>query len=353
MADQNTTQVAESSTATQPTAAPIEVPTDPTAYAEWRVSGKIPEAKPEAKPDEKPKAEASAASQESEAGAKPAEKQESKKTAEHRLQEILADLRAAGLSPAELKTFKRELKQADTPPPAKAPEHTAKPAGLEAPTKPKLTDFESYDAYEEARDKYYEDLADFKAETKARQAVQEDREQRAQEAQQREINQRLDAATEKYGEGTREAIISTVQTIMGDAKIPDVLKDVLGDSPVLTDILYVLGSKADELAEFVALAHTKPTAAIRKIGVIESLVQAELTKGDGKPRSEDGKFAPAKPAESKAPEKKAPEVPPPPKELSGRGSVPPDEVENALKTGDFRAFKAAQDRRDIAKIRGH
>ena len=352
MADQISTPVAESSTAQ--TTAQVEVPTvptDPSAYAEWRQTGKVPEAKPEAKATEKPKPGEPATPDNSEAGKKAAstEKQEPKRhAAADRVDELLGIIRDAGFTPAELRTYKRELKQAE-PPPVKAPETTAKPAGLEAPVKPKVADFETYDLYEEARDKYFEDLSDYKV----AKALETDRSARAQEAQQREIAKRIDETEGRRGKETKPVIVKTIQTVLGDKDIPTHVKDFIGESSVVPDLLYVMGSDPAELAEFVELAHTNPNAALRKIVALESLVQAELAKGgNGTARGEDGKFVPAKPAETKAPEKKAPEVPPPPKELSGRGSAPPDELESALKTGDFRAFREVQNRRDIAKIRG-
>jgi hypothetical protein len=81
--------------------------------------------------------------------------------AETRLTELLADLKTAGLSPAELKTFKREVQQAAQP--KATPETTVKPAVAEAPKKPKIDDFKTIDEYEDAKDKYYEDLTEQRA----------------------------------------------------------------------------------------------------------------------------------------------------------------------------------------------
>ncbi len=349
----------EGTDANTPAAAPspaatVEVPRDPQAYAEWRNTGKLPE-------PPKPKTEESASSKKS-SDAKPGKgeaegtgesrqatdsetgkKQEHKPSgAEKRLNEILEDLRRAGLSPAELKTFKREAqKAAEQPNPT---EKTEKPAGTEPPKKPKLDDFDDYDAYETAKDKYYEDLADYKAQ----QRLETFRTEQQQEAQQREFHGKLSDATKRYGDDAVSTINTTAKAIFGDAKIPAAIKAIVDQSPVLVDLLYVMGSKGEDFTEFLELARTNPGAAIRKAVLLERLVTDELAKGSdsGAGRDDSGKFT------KQAPEKKVTEAPPPPKEVSGRGSQPTDEVETAAKTGDFAAFRAAGNRRDIARRKG-
>jgi hypothetical protein len=66
-------------------------------------------------------------------------------------------------------------------------------------------------------------------------------------------------------------------------------------------------------------------------------------------RGEDGKF---KPAAKPAPETKVSKAPTPPKEVSGRGTTPTDEVEAAAKNNDFTAFRNAQNRRDFERRKG-
>ncbi len=349
---------AESSTAT------LEVPSDPHEYAEWRQSGKLPAAKP-APAEKKPKAEASAASRESSAAGEestekhaPApeagkEKQEQAKprgNAETRLQEILGDLKRAGLSPAELKTFKREQQAAQQAQPKAAPEKTEKPAGLEPPKKPKPDDFDSYDKYEEARDKYYEDLADFKAQKRLDEHLQKQR----MEASQREMEGKLEAARKRYGDAVDNTISTSAGAIFNDQQIPAAVKALLNDSPVLVDLLYTLGSKEEDLNAFLNLARTNPGAAIRKAVLMESLINEELAgggkaaAGSGEPaRDESGKFA-----KQQAPAEKVTKAPPPPKEASGRASTPTDEVESAATANDFARFRSAANRRDMARFRG-
>ena len=89
----------------------LEVPHDGAAYATWRQTGKLPEVKPaQPKGESAPPKESSAEGQEpkgkaapaSEAGNKDQEKQKPPRdNAASRLNELLEDLRRAGLTPAE------------------------------------------------------------------------------------------------------------------------------------------------------------------------------------------------------------------------------------------------------------
>jgi hypothetical protein len=188
----------ESSTATT---AP-QVPTDEKSYREWRETGRLPG-------DSKPKAESAPAKQDEssepsdsdgehapapEAGKDNKQEKANKprSNAETRLKELLDDLKRAGLSPAELKSFKKQAQQAaeaETP----KPEHTEKPAQTQGPQfgkeKPALENFDSIEQFVEA-------LSDYKAEKREfERSIRE-----AQQHQQKEINDKLTAARARYGE---------------------------------------------------------------------------------------------------------------------------------------------------------
>lgn len=333
----------------------FEPPKDQAAYQDWRMTGKLPEAAPAEKPAEDQKPEEPAPSKETtpaEPGEKPQEQPHRKgKDAEARLKSILDDLREAGLSPAQLKTFKQDYQRAQAAeppaaPPAK-PEQTAKPQGSEAPAKPKMADFETYEAYEEARDAWVEQMAEFKAEQRLQKFTQE--QQAAAERQ--AMKARVDEAKARYGDEAEQTIAQTAGALWNDQAIPEMVKSFLGDSPALLDVLYALGSQPDELAAFVELARTNPGAAVRKAVALEGQApQGEKAAKPAPARDETGKFLPA----AKPPaEKKTPDAPPPPaRELSTRGSTPPDEIESAVASGDFRTYMAAKNRRDIEQRRG-
>ena len=348
---------AESSPATIETPGTFEVPQG-AARSEWIKTGNIPTDLPKADPapartkntaeGDKPEETAPAS--------EPGNKQERRSNADTRLNELLDDLRAAGLTPKALKTFTSEWdrKQASSAP-ARAPETTENraPAGLTPPVKPKSEDFEgkTWAEYEAAKDQYHEDLAEYKA----RKSLADYQEGLKQEATAKELKESLAAASERYGETAQETIGTTSQEIYNDPKVSGVVKALLNESPVMVDVLYALGSKPEDLADFLKDARDNPSAAIRKLVLVEKFVQEELAGNGGKPeateRATDGKFRSAAPVE-----KKPTNAPPPAREVSGRNPAPPDDVEsamaNVLNGGDSRAAIDAMTRKKLREMRG-
>ena len=324
----------------------IEVPQQEEARAEWLKTGHLPETKPKADPA--PAKESSAEGDKPEGKSAPApeagnkQEQPKRSNADTRLTALLDDLREAGLTPAQLKTFRQDYKRNEAAPQTAAPEHTAKPANG-APTKPDPKDFEgkSWAEYEAAKDEYSEKLAEYKA----NQAVERFRDAQRQESETREMQGKLADASKRYGDAAEATIRETSVTVFNDAKIPVVVKQMVNDSPVLVDLLYALGSDESGLADFIASAQQRPGEAIRKLVLVEKLVLEELAGQTGKTeRGEDGKFQP--------PEKKTTSAPPPPKEVSGRGGPAPDPVEDALKTGDARAAIDQMTREQLRRKQG-
>lgn len=331
------------------------------ARAEWLKTGNMPEA-----PAEKPK-EASAPSKETSVEGAPSQdapapepgkqqEQRQRNSAESRLNEILDDLREQGLTPKALKSFKQDYQRTQSqaePQKTAATEQTAKPAiDPKAPVKPKTEDFEGkpWAEYEAAKDKYYEDVADYKA----AKAIETDRARQRDEAATRELQGKVTDAEKRYGTDAREVIRKTSTEIFSDAKVNGVVKALLNDSPVLVDVLYTIGGKAEDLTDFLETARSNPSAAIRKLVLVEKLVIEELAKGGeeakaGAPdRGDDGKFKPAQPS---TPERKT-SAPPPPKEVRSTTGAAPDEVVEAYKSGNARAFIEAENRREIRKMKG-
>ena len=81
---------------------------------------------------------------------------------------------------------------------------------------------------------------------------------------------------------------TTATAVFEDSRIPGVVKSLVNDSPVLVDLLYVLGSKAEDLEDFISTAHSNPSAAVRKLVLIEKLVMEELAKGAPDAETERG-----------------------------------------------------------------
>jgi len=359
-----------------PAATAFEIPTDSEGYSNWRMTGEVPANKPKAAKESTPSAESAPASADDKSGkAAPASEagkhtQEAKprNNAETRLNELLADLKKAGLSPAELKTFKREV-QADqqsaaAEKPKAAPETTAKPAtGDGPPVKPdRATWSGTWEELETAMDKYHDDMADYKA----NQAVQRARQEDAQKASAKEMQAKLDDAKKRYGADAETKIVDSAKEIFNDKEVSPAVKIMLGSSSVITDVLYVMASDPAEYAEFLSLAKSNPAEAVRKLVLVEKLTKDELAKGatlaaqakpaeeSGTPqRGEDGKFLSA----TEPPAKPKSKAPAPPAEVSGRASAAPDESASALaavERGDANAFtrwKNAEDAKEIAHHR--
>lgn len=325
--------------------APLEVPRDPAAYAEWRHTGKIPDppAKEEtsAQGHEKPAGKAAPAS---EAGKNQQEKAKPRDTAATRLAELLEDIKNTGMTPAELKTFRKQAAAAEPAPKPQAPEKTVNPAeDLKEPEAPDASKFATYEDLDAAQKKYVKDYATWAA----KKAVQDDRQAQAQERVKESVGKKMEEARTRYGDEGVSTISGAARALSTDAN-PAVV-GIINDSEVWPDLCFTLGGKAEELAEFVHLSKTNPSAAIRKVVLMEQLITAELAKGgkaaeatetDGTARDHSGKFA--KPAG-----KKESDTPPPPHEVSGRGTAPGDEVQKAVAANDFRTFMGAQNRRDL------
>lgn len=356
-------QPVESSTAA------FTVPTDPNEYAKWRATGDTPEAP--ARPEKKtPKPEAAAsstkhsdrASDEQADNTAPAPEAgtptqgKKRDTAQDRLNELLADLRNAGYTPAELKTLKREAQAQAKEQPKAAPESTEKPAVTYGPPKrPAMKDFTgTFEEYEAALAKYEDELTDYKV----AKAIEADRSKQAQEAVNRELNTRLDKAKERYGEEAAPAIVSAAKTINGDAAISPVVKQMLYESgAAVVDVVYALSSDHASFEVFLNEARTNPGAAIRRIVLVEKLVKEELAGASTTAKSgedaggaerdpETGKFTAQPPA------KQRPTAPPPPREASGRQAAPPDPSDAAAASGNFRGFMASENAKDLARRQG-
>lgn len=321
---------------------PVSVPTDPEAYAEWRMSGKLPEEKKSSSEEGESAPSTKSAGEKPGKGAPASEagnqKRQERGNAETRKEELNREIR-------ELLAKRDSLRQEASPKKEDVkPESSTGPEGR--PVKPKQENFDDWSSYEAAQDKYLEDLADWKASRK----IEEHTQKQAQESLAKEMQNRLDSARERYGEESETTITGTAQTIFADDAIPRDLKTAIGRSEVIVDALYVMGSDASELVDFLKLAKTDPLEALRKWFTIEALVKEELKSGNKAPgRAPDGKFVSA---ETKAEKPARKEAPPPPRELNGNSAPPGDERERAAKTGDFRSFKADADRRDMQRFRG-
>jgi SepF-like predicted cell division protein (DUF552 family) len=354
--DENTQAAAEiPSSAAE---APIEIPKGKD-YASWRMTGKLPDASKapasgdaqgseNSDPDgDKPDGEKGAPDSETGKETKEPKQAKTRSNAQTRLEEVLGILKEEDLTPAKLKALKAEVTDLRTrlgkTQAIEPSEQPAKPP--ERPKRPKYADFEgNEDAYEAAMDKHEEDLAAWKAD----QAIERFKKEQADDSTRKELSEKLSEAQERYGEEAQQIITSTVGKIVGDAKIPMEIKRIINGSPVLVDLMYVMGQNPEDLQDFIETARANPDAAIRKAVMLERLVMEELTGKSDKKAKPDEK-AEVKPAASS---KKINNAPPPPEELGGSKGTPADEVAEAGKTGNFSLFRRTANARDLARAKG-
>ena len=321
----------------------IEIPREGKARTEWQISGKLPDAKePSSKAESTPAhpADEAQADSETRTASEAESTQEHKKPGKRtsdagtRLGEILEDLKRAGLTPAELKTFKREAqaeaKKAESQP-APAKQETPKP---KAPDKPKIDDFKTLAEYDDAHDKWVDEMTTYKA----TEAVAKMRAEEAQKVAEKEFQSKIDEAKSRYPD-FMETIEPARQAIFEDKDVHPAVKAMVDASPVFVDLLYVIGKKSDDMARLTKLSKTNPIEAIREIVLLDALVREERS---GKAKEEV----------VKVPAKRVPTAPDPGYEASGTATSPGDVVAEAVKKSDYVAFAAEQNRRDIARRKG-
>lgn len=294
----------------------------------WRETGNVPDKpKPQdSAPAEPPKEATSEPEGESAAEPESATPQEKGKRAKPGAEERIKQLIAKN------KELEKQLaERTRTPEAAAQPPVNKQPQGPRS--EPKLDD-----VTEDGKPKYasYEDwLADLRKYD--REQILADVEQRsAHQAAEREMKAKVEEGKSRYSD-FEETIRPVATTLLSDVDIPLAVKQFVNDSPYMMDLLYVIGSDQDALADFMATAKSNPNAALRKAAVLENEVMKELTAKKEPPKEEVKPPAPPKTA-----------APKPPAEVGGRGTVPDDPIESAVKNRDYRAASAEWTRRALA-----
>lgn len=332
----------ESSTATEQSPAEIDLSSlSPEQRQTWRETGEVPQ-KPSKEESATSKQSSEAASEDQAEKTSPApeaekdsqERKDSKpkprSNAETRVKELLA----------ENKRLKSELETRSATQTKSAESSTAKPElkpaeqskALEAPKKPKYEDFQTFEEYEAAKDRYFEELTDYKS----KKAVEDFQRNQTQQAQQKVLNEQVAEARKLYTDFDDKAG-PVLKAVFEDAGVHQAVKEAINRSPVLPHLLYAIGGKG-ELAKLVEAAKTDPLDAIRQINIYEYLVMQELEKS-GK---SNGK---AKESEEESPAQTVTRVPKPPSEIGGRATSTEDPGVAAARANDFRGAKAEWDRR--------
>lgn len=299
----------------------------------------------ESKPDPGKPGESAA-----ESGAAKESKQESRKPAKDK-DKLTADERIEQLE-ATIERIKRESGRATPTKPQAEPSAAkpAEPAKLERPKRPNPAEFTKekygdafYEKYEEAMDKYADDLSTYNS----KKAIEDYKAEQAKEAEareQRDLEKRMSdeiAEAEKRHPDFREVVAPAYQEFHGDPQIPLTVKHMMFGSEVRSDLMYTLAGDQKQWTEFLEMSRSNPRAALVKIALVEQLVREELGKAAKPDQEPTGKKE--TPAETK------PRAPKPPSEVGGRGTVADDSLVTAAKSNNFRDFEAEQWRRVKAR----
>jgi hypothetical protein len=163
----------------------------------------------------------------------------------------------------------------------------------------------------------YEDAVDAMTDYKAdvRDQFREIEQQRA--AQNKELNDKVTDARERYGDQFDEVVWPTLSTIVNNPRVNPTVKAMLNDSEQIADVLFTIGSDEKTLNQFLQMAEATPGKALRYIATIENGIIEESAKETVK-RDEKGKFVAKEPEKPPAPTKT--QAPKPPSPVSGSSS---------------------------------
>lgn len=302
-------------TATEPGV--TEAPTDFREFVKWRETGELPPAKEEtpsaAADTEKPPAKTEPdsetdATQEQGKDQEPPEGEETDHakrigSRQRRIDKLTKELETERREKEELRRqiAGQPVTPAEEPSPGKP-----KPASAEA-GKPRLDDFETLEAYQEA-------LTDWKLDQREAARKEADAKAAGERAQ---VEAR--AAWEKKERAARKAH-ADFDDVLDTVEIPATAgvlaaRQALLEEEAGAEILYYLGKHPKEIERIAALS---PVSAVREIGKLAALLEKSPAPENGK-RQITG----------------APKPPPP----SGRPSkTSSDSIEDAAARGDFRAY---------------
>jgi hypothetical protein len=256
-----------------PETTPAEPPSDFKAYVKWRETGALP-------PKEEQPATAAAGEQPPVKTEPPSEADDSQESEEDKSRPNGRVRRIDKLT-RELEQLKAQLASVQTPKPAEPPKPAEASAG--DPAKPRLHDFPTLEAYQEA-------LTDWKMDQreKAKQAEAAKAEAEAAQAKLQTGWQNSETAA-RTAHPDYDEIVQSVRAPDGPG-VPAMRQALLEDEAG-AEILYYLGTHADEMKKIAAL----PLAsAAREVGRLA----AKLTPApdSGKPKPQHVSSAPRPPA---------------------------------------------------------
>jgi len=286
------------------------IPTDFREYVRWRNTGELPEKQPSAAAAEEEPSQAK-----TEPNSETVDQQEPAEEEEDEAGDETAQTKRPGARQRRIDRLTKELdelrqqveQQRQQQPPEKKAAAPAEPAG-----KPKLANFETLEAYQEA-------LTDWKLDQREQKSQQEAANKKAQEAAeqlQRDWSAREKAARKAHPD--YDNVIDTVEAPTG----PGVLaaRQAMLEDEAGAEILYYLGKNPAELKRIAALS---PIGAVKEIGKLSAI----LGKSSQVPVN-------GKPAVSTAPR--------PPSPVSRLGKTTTDSIDDPEVQRDYKRWEKAR-----------
>lgn len=219
--------------------------------------------------------------------AEPESKPKGKENFQKRINELTSARRTAESENAELRRQLAELAAPEKVTPAVEPAKAE-----EAPNKPKVEDFSTYEDFTEA-------LADFKATQIVDKRIAQIEAQNQQKAAEAEHTARVDAYVARLDDARTR--IPDFDEVVGtdDIKITAAMHEVLMDSEAGADLAYWLGKNPAEAAKIAKLA---PIQAARALGKVEASLSVEATPAPEtpKPKAVSAAPAPVRPVSTKS-----------------------------------------------------
>lgn len=258
-----------------PVVGEVSIPEEPAAYQEWRRTGKLPEPEPEQKPEPLQEKQKTPEGEEKPESASESESEENKGEPEQHGKKKGGFQRRIDRLGAENAELKARLAAVES----KA--GGEKPAGASKPTRPDLNDFDDYNKFKAAEDKYVEDLAawTFEQKEQARQKAESERQAKEADAKRVEAwSKRIDGARKQHDDF--DEAMEDVEHI----PVSPAMAQALQESEQGAELAYWLAKHPDEMERISKLS---PIGAVREIGKLEAKLTAPVPQ--------------QKPAVSKAP----------------------------------------------------
>jgi hypothetical protein len=226
---------------------------------------------------------------------------------------------------------------------------TAKPATGDSVPKPQISDvdpatgkpkYKSFADYEAAKDQWLTDEAVRKFQQQSTQSSQEQRQREAEAEIGRSLAKKFEGTRAKYKDFDQVALGehltipqgSVTDMFLVDSDHAGEVAYYLGQHPEITQGFYQVDTKTGRFTNKIT-----PQRQFRKLMEIEAQVAGSAGEGAGSGEGE-GEGEGEQPAPGKRSARPITKAPPPPNQVSGKGTVSKDPVVDAVEHGDSEAY---------------